>query len=73
MDIKMPVMDGYVATREIRKFNPLVPIIAITAYAETGDRKKCLDAGMNDFASKPVTPRDVVEVLDKWLSRENPG
>jgi PAS domain S-box-containing protein len=66
MDIKMPVMDGYIATREIRKFNPSIPIIAITAYAETGDRKKCLDAGMNDFASKPVTPRDMMEVLDKW-------
>ncbi|MEI8248474.1 MAG: PAS domain S-box protein, partial [Lentisphaerota bacterium] len=73
MDIKMPVMDGYIATREIRKFNPSIPIIAITAYAETGDRKKCLEAGMNDFASKPVTPRDMMEVLDKWLSRENPG
>ncbi len=72
MDIKMPVMDGYIATREIRKFNPSVPIIAITAYAETGDRKRCLDAGMNDFASKPVTPRDMMEVLDKWLSRDNP-
>jgi CheY-like chemotaxis protein len=67
MDIKMPVMDGYIATREIRKFNPSIPIIAITAYAATGDRKKCLDAGMNDFASKPVTPRDMMEVLDKWL------
>lgn len=69
MDIKMPVMDGYIATREIRKFNLSVPIIAITAYAESGDRKKCLDAGMNDFASKPVTPQDLKGVLNKWFTR----
>ncbi len=72
MDCQMPEVDGYDATREIRKpdsgvKNPKVPIIAMTAHAMKGDRDKCLDVGMNDYLSKPVKPKDLSLMLDKWL------
>ena len=53
MDIKMPVMDGYEATKQIRKFLPNIPIIAQTAYATATDKKKAMACGCNDFISKP--------------------
>jgi len=72
MDVQMPVLDGYEATRIIRKpnsnvLNPDVTIIAMTAHALQGDREKCIEAGMNDYVSKPITPQALVEVLDRWL------
>ncbi len=54
MDIKMPIMDGYEATEDIRLFNKDVVIIAQTAYGLTGDRKKAIDSGCNDYVSKPI-------------------
>ena len=54
MDIKMPGMDGYEATKKIREFNQEVVIIAQTAYALTGDREKAFEAGCNDYISKPI-------------------
>jgi CheY-like chemotaxis protein len=47
--------------------NPLVPIVALTADALTGDRERCLQAGMDDYISKPVDPKRLAEVLAKWL------
>jgi CheY-like chemotaxis protein/HPt (histidine-containing phosphotransfer) domain-containing protein len=72
MDVQMPVMDGFEATRRIRDpQSPVkdhrIPIIAMTAHAIQGDREKCLDAGMDDYVSKPVSPRSLVDVLMKWL------
>jgi len=70
MDIQMPEMDGYQATEQLRqtpRFAQL-PIIAMTAHAMTGDREKCLNAGMNDHISKPISPERLLEMLLKWLS-----
>ncbi len=70
MDCQMPVLDGYEATRKIRersdKYNQL-PVIALTANAMEGDRQRCLDAGMNDYLSKPFSKRQLSETLKKWL------
>ncbi len=62
MDIKMPEMDGYEATREIRNLNKTIPIIAQTAFASDENRQKCLEAGCNDQISKPI---DIEELLTK--------
>jgi PAS domain S-box-containing protein len=72
MDIQMPEMDGLEATRRIRDpkssvLNPHVPIIAMTAHALINDNIKCLEAGMNDYVSKPVNPQILAGVLRKWL------
>jgi two-component system sensor histidine kinase/response regulator len=72
MDMQMPVMDGIDATREIRRvgrFNTL-PIIAMTANAMNQDRQKCLDAGMNDFLSKPIEPEELWRILLLWTPRK---
>jgi len=74
MDVQMPEMDGLEATRRIRDPHSLVldheiPIIAMTANAMQGDREKCLQAGMNDYVSKPIMPHVLAEALDKWLPR----
>ncbi|MCP3943740.1 MAG: response regulator [Desulfobacteraceae bacterium] len=67
MDVQMPVLNGKEATSEIRKkgFNA-VPIVAMTANAMKGDRESCLDAGMNDYISKPITRKAVFDILEKW-------
>lgn len=69
MDIQMPEMDGYQATKMIRRdkrFKSL-PIIAMTAQAMSGDKEKCLAAGMNDYIAKPISARDTYRVLSRWL------
>ncbi len=70
MDMQMPEMDGYQAARRIREDERLanLPIIAMTAHAMEGDREKCLDAGMNDYVTKPIDPKQLFEVLGKWVS-----
>ncbi len=68
MDIKMPIMDGYEATQNIRKINNEIPIIALTAYTMSSDRKKALQAGCNDHIPKPVKPDKLIEVIKKYLN-----
>ncbi len=72
MDCMMPEMDGYSAAGEIRRRQaenqlPEFPVIALTANAIEGDREKCLAAGMNDYLTKPFKPRDLHDMLKKWL------
>ena len=73
MDVQMPVMDGLTATRIIRDpdstvGNHRLPVIAMTAHAMAGDREKFIQAGMDDYISKPISPASLAEVLDRWLS-----
>jgi PAS domain S-box-containing protein len=75
MDIQMPVMSGIEATHHLRspgssEHNRRIPIIAMTAHALQGDRDKCLQAGMNDYVSKPFSPHALTAVLEKWLPQK---
>ena len=70
MDCQMPVMDGFEATRMIRlaeQGRARRPIIAMTANAMQGDRERCLDVGMDDYISKPISPQQVSKVLARWV------
>jgi PAS domain S-box-containing protein len=69
MDVQMPEMNGYEASTAIRKISKAqnVPIVALTAANIKGEREKCLEAGMNDFVSKPIIETDIVSVFKKWL------
>ena len=67
MDINMPEMDGYEATRQIREFNKEVIIIAQTAYAISGDRAKSIQAGCNEYISKPIDKQELLEKMEKCL------
>ncbi|RLN32778.1 hypothetical protein BBJ28_00023281 [Nothophytophthora sp. Chile5] len=72
MDCEMPIMNGYDSTRNIRLFEkehklPRIPIIGVTAYAMSGDRKKCLDAGMDEFVVKPISKTALRNAVRKWM------
>ena len=70
MDIQMPELDGYEATKGIRErenSETHIPIIALTANALTGDREKCLEAGMDDYISKPIEAEKLEGILKKYL------
>lgn len=70
MDIKMPGMNGYDATREIRKFNSDVIIIAQTAFGLSGDREKAMDAGCNDYISKPIKKEQLEFLIKKHINNQ---
>jgi len=67
MDMQMPEMNGYEATQKIKEFWPDMPIIAVTAFALAGDREKMLDAGCDDYLSKPVKVNVLYEMIQKYL------
>ena len=72
MDVQMPEMDGFEATQMIRNpqskvQNHSVPIIAMTAHALKGDQKRCLKAGMDDYLPKPIDPKELLRVIEKYL------
>jgi two-component system sensor histidine kinase/response regulator len=74
MDIQMPEMDGLEATRTIRESDKTynqIPIIAMTANAMKGDDDKCIEAGMDDYISKPIDAGTVKQKIDQWIGREH--
>jgi len=68
MDCQMPGMDGLEATTAARGQGIDIPIVAVTANALTGDRERCIDAGMDDYLAKPVTQAHVADMLHRWSS-----
>jgi CheY-like chemotaxis protein len=68
MDIRMPKMNGYDATRNIKSIKPELPIISITAYAMSEDEEKSLEAGCDRYISKPIRPARLLELIDEYLS-----
>lgn len=67
MDIGLPGISGYDTTVQIKKIYPDIKVVAQTAYAFTGDREKSMDAGCDDYLSKPLLKKQVLEILKKYL------
>ena len=66
MDVQMPIMDGLEATRRLRERGSTVPVVAITAHALDSERASCMEAGMDDFLTKPFTPEDLYDTVIRW-------
>ena len=69
MDIRMPIMDGFVATEKIKKMNPRIKIVAQTSFSLNADSEKAFNAGCDDFLTKPIEKAELLEILDKYLSK----
>lgn len=68
MDMRMPDLNGFAATRQIREFNPKVIIIAQTAFALAGDKQNALDAGCNDYISKPIKKEELLSIVNRYIN-----
>jgi PAS domain S-box-containing protein len=73
MDIQLPEMDGYEATRIIKSIKSDIPVIAQTAFAMTGDRGKMIEAGFDDYMAKPVDINHLLDTVHRWLTRSKSG
>ncbi len=75
LDIQLPDLDGHAVARELRKIKELdrVPIIAVTSYAMTGDREKCIEAGCTGYIEKPINPDSFVDEVRKYLGDTGRG
>jgi len=71
MDVNMPIMNGYEATKAIKKFRPNLPIIAQTAYAISGDMEKAIENGCDDYISKPIKKEELFMLLKKYLKKRS--
>lgn len=69
MDLQLPIMDGYTATKEIKKIDSNIPIIAQTAHVMSGEREKCLEVGCDDYLAKPIRLQILMETLSKYLNK----
>ena len=67
MDLKMPIMNGFQATKLIKKFRPHLPVVAQTAYTRNDDKERAFMAGCNDFISKPINQEVLNKITNKYL------
>ena len=67
MDMKMPEIDGFEATRQIKRLNQLVPVIAITAYAMSGDEDRIMASGCDGYLSKPINKKSLLEKISEFI------
>lgn len=68
MDLQMPEMNGYEATEILKKKLPKLPIVAQTAFAMSDDREKALDSGCDDYLTKPIKSKDLLNVVEKYIT-----
>ena len=67
MDIDLPVMNGYEATKAIKQIRPELPVLAQTAFAMSGEKERCLEAGCDDYLAKPIRKDDLIRVISKLI------
>ena len=72
MDIRLPIMDGCVATRHLREAGYRLPVVAATAKAMTGDREKFIAIGCDDYISKPIAANELANLVKRWAKRPHP-